>query len=66
MEEASPVAVEVSQVAVVVSNHHHQLLVRRVVEGCADSGAVLRVLGNMEADVIEFLQCREHLLALGS
>ena len=39
-------------------------VVRRIVEGSADGGAVLRVLRDVETDIVEFLQSREDLLAL--
>jgi len=41
------------------------LSVAGVVEGGTNGGAVLGMLGNVEADVVEFLQGGEHFLALG-
>ena len=38
--------------------------VDRVVEGCADGSAVLRILGDVEPDVVERLEGGEYLLAL--
>ena len=38
--------------------------VDRVVEGGADGGAILRILGDVETDVVELLQGGEHLFAL--
>ena len=41
------------------------LVVEDVVEGGADGGAVLRMLGDVEAYVVELLQGREHFFTLG-
>ena len=41
------------------------LAVDRIVEGCANGGAILRILGDMETDVVELLKGREDFLALG-
>ena len=41
------------------------LSVAGVVEGGTNGGAVLGMLGNVEADVVELLQGGEHFLALG-
>ena len=38
--------------------------VNGVVEGCADGSAVLRILGDVEPDVVERLESGEYLLAL--
>ena len=38
--------------------------VDRVVEGCTDGSAVLRILGDVEPDVVERLESGEYLLAL--
>ena len=38
--------------------------VNGVVEGCADGGTVLRILGDVEPDIVERLEGGEYLLAL--
>ena len=38
--------------------------VDRIVKGGTNGGAVLRILGDVETDVVELLQGREDLLAL--
>ena len=41
------------------------LLVDSIVKCCTNSSAVLRVLGDMKADIIKFFQCRKYFFALG-
>lgn len=41
------------------------LLLCIIVEGGSDSGTILRVLRNMEADIVQFFEGWEDFLALG-
>ena len=45
----------------------HDLLVSvdRIIQSGTNGGAVLRILGDVETDVVELLQSREDFLALG-